>query len=118
MYGVSARYANSINTSSGNTAKNAASASQGASNTKGGSQADVLANNRAQGKAFEQQEFSNFNNNNTNAVEQVTIKTLSGTKSRVDALGLDVNGNVVINEFKSSTSAPLTPNQKIAFPEL
>ncbi|WP_117407203.1 toxin, partial [Ruminiclostridium josui] len=85
---------------------------------KGGSKTDVLANNRAQGKAFEQQEFSNFNSNNTNAVEQITIKTSSGTKTRVDAIGLDANGNVVINEFKSSATAPLTPNQKIAFPEL
>ena len=30
----------------------------------------------------------------------------------------DANGNVVINEFKSSLAAPLTNNQKIAFPEI
>jgi hypothetical protein len=85
---------------------------------EGGSQADVLAKNRTQGKAFEQQEFSDFSKTNSNAVEQVTIKTSSGTNTRVDAIGLDGNGNVVINEFKSSASAPLTPNQKIAFPEI
>ena len=28
------------------------------------------------------------------------------------------NGNVVINEFKTSVTAPLTPNQKIAFSEI
>ena len=28
------------------------------------------------------------------------------------------NGNVVINEYKSSLTAPLTSNQKIAFPEI
>ncbi len=31
---------------------------------------------------------------------------------------MDANGNVVINEFKSSLAAPLTNNQKIAFPEI
>src|SRR5690606_20867336 len=86
--------------------------------TEGGSQADVLAKNRSQGKVFEQQECSNFSSNNTSAAEQITIKTSSGTKTRVDAIGLDANGNVVINEFKSSATAPLTPNQRIAFPEL
>ena len=30
----------------------------------------------------------------------------------------DANGNVVINEYKSSLTAPLTSNQKIAFPEI
>ena len=29
-----------------------------------------------------------------------------------------VKGNVVINEYKSSLTAPLTSNQKIAFPEI
>ncbi|WP_423230880.1 polymorphic toxin-type HINT domain-containing protein [Acetivibrio saccincola] len=91
---------------------------KGKSNSNGSSQADVLANNRAQGRAFEQQEFAKFSSNNTNAVEQITIKTSNGTKIRVDAIGLDANGNIVINEFKSSTTAPLTQNQKIGFPEL
>lgn len=31
---------------------------------------------------------------------------------------IDANGNVVINEYKSSLTAPLTDNQKIAFPEI
>ena len=77
-----------------------------------------MANNRKQGKIYEQQQFSDFSKNNSNAVEQITIKTNSGTKTRVDAIGIDTSGNVVINEFKSSATAPLTPNQKIAFPEL
>lgn len=52
------------------------------------------------------------------AQEQITVKTLSSIKTRLDAIGLDAEGNVVINEFKSSATAPLTPNQKIAFPEI
>ena len=83
-----------------------------------GSKADVLAQNRANGRVFEQQEFANFSSKNNNAVEQITVKTSSGVRTRVDAIGLDANGNVVINEFKSSLAAPLTNNQKIAFPEI
>lgn len=44
--------------------------------------------------------------------------TESGIKTRVDAIGFDANGNVVINEFKSSQTAPITTNQKIAFEEI
>ncbi len=39
-------------------------------------------------------------------------------RTRVDAIGLDANGNVVINEYKSSATAPLTYNQEVAFKEL
>ncbi len=83
---------------------------------KGGSK--VLANNRVKGALFENQEFTKFSNKYNNAAEQITIKTPSGTKTRVDAIGLDETGNVAINEFKSSATAPLTKNQKIAFPEI
>ena len=83
-----------------------------------GSKADVLVQNRTNGRAFEQQEFAKFSSQNNNAVEQITVKTSSGVKTRVDAIGLDANGNVVINEYKSSLTAPLTSNQKIAFPEI
>jgi len=85
---------------------------------KGVSKGDVLAQNRATGRAFEQQEFAKFSSSNSNAVEQITIKTPSGVRTRVDAIGLDSNGNIVINEFKSSATAPLTKNQKLAFPEI
>ena len=83
-----------------------------------GSKADVLAQNRANGRAFEQQEFAKFSSQNNNAVEQITVKTSSGVRTRVDAIGLDANGNVVINEYKSSINAPLTNNQTRAFPEI
>ena len=39
--------------------------------------------------------------------------------SKADVLAQNrANGNVVINEYKSSLTAPLTSNQKIAFPEI
>lgn len=56
---------------------------------KGGSKSDVLAQNRANGRAFEKQEFAKFSTQNNNAVEQITIKTSSGVKTRVDAIGLE-----------------------------
>ena len=85
---------------------------------KGGSKAETLANNRIQGREFEQQEFAKYSLQNSNAVEQITVKTSSGVKTRVDAMGINSNGNVVISEFKSSATAPLTNNQRIAFPEI
>ena len=54
-----------------------------------GSKADVLAQNRANGRVFEQQEFAKFSSKNNNAVEQITVKTSSGVRTRVDAIGLD-----------------------------
>ena len=56
--------------------------------------ADTLAQNRAQGKAYEQQQFAKFSSQNSNAVAQITIKTESGVKTRVDALGIDSNGEI------------------------
>ena len=60
----------------------------------------------------------NFSQNCSDAVEQITIKTSSGVKTRVDAIGLDTNGNDVIQEYKSSLTAPLTNNQARAFQEI
>lgn len=85
---------------------------------EGGTKATVLAKNRENGRAYEQQEFAKFSSQHSNAVEQITVKTSSGVKTRVDAIGLDSNGKIVINEYKSSLTAPLTDNQKIAFPEI
>lgn len=51
-------------------------------------------------------------------MNMITIKTNSGVRTRVDAIGLDANGKVVINEFKSSATARLTKNQQIAFDEI
>ena len=52
---------------------------------KGWSKADVLAQNRAKGRAFEQQEFAKFKSQNKNAVDQITVKTSSGVRTRGDA---------------------------------
>lgn len=80
--------------------------------------AEILQQNKAKGRAFEKQEFAKFSAKYNNAAEQVTIKTPSGTRTRVDAIGLDADGKIVIYEFKSSLTAPLTKNQRAAFEEI
>ena len=78
----------------------------------------LLKKNREQGRAFEQEQFEIFSTQWENAVEQITIKTTVGTRTRVDAIGFDEDGKIVIAEFKSSQRAPLTRRQKQAFPEI
>ena len=80
--------------------------------------AEILAENKARGTAYEQQKFEEFSVKNQHAVQQITIETKSGYKTRVDAIGIDANGNVVIEEYKSSATAPLTHNQEFAFEEI
>ncbi|MGE5494628.1 MAG: hypothetical protein ACM3S4_04935 [Burkholderiales bacterium] len=78
---------------------------------------DILARNREQGRVFEQQEFSKFSKQNNHAAMQITIKA-NNTKTRVDAIGINEEGKVIIHEYKSSSTAPLTQNQKTAFSEI
>lgn len=81
--------------------------------------AETLVKNREKGIAVEQAQLLEFEKIADNVVEQVTIKTNQGTRIRVDAIGTDKTiGNIVIQEFKSSTTAPLTKNQIKGFPEL
>ena len=86
--------------------------------SKGKTRAEILVHNKAKGKAYAQKKFDKFKSKYSFAEKEVTIKTSSGTRTRVDAIGLDVKGNVIIHEFKSSKTAPLTKNQKVAFPEI
>ena len=83
-----------------------------------GEKADILAQNCAQGRAYKQKSFIEFNQNFTHSQEQITVKTQSSVKTRLDAIGFDADGKIVIHEFKSSIFAPLTRNQKFAFPEI
>jgi hypothetical protein len=50
---------------------------------------------------------------------QITVKTQSGVRTRVDVLTQDPqSGEIGCIECKASPAAPLTPNQKLAFPEI
>ena len=54
----------------------------------------------------------------TGVVQQLTIKTDSGVRTRLDAAGRDAAGNARLTEAKASETARLTPNQRKAFPEI
>ncbi|GMA98776.1 hypothetical protein [Pelosinus sp. IPA-1] len=87
--------------------------------SKGSSKAETLAKNRETGRAFEKESLEKMQENNDNVVEQITVKTKSGTKTRLDGIGVDEKtGEVVIEEYKASPTAPLTKNQEIAHPEI
>jgi hypothetical protein len=78
---------------------------------------EQLAQNKAQGKAFEQSELKKLAETQDDVAAQVQVKTQSGTKTVLDAVGKK-NGNIAVTEMKSSPTAPLTKNQKTAFPEI
>ncbi|WP_207173844.1 hypothetical protein, partial [Halochromatium glycolicum] len=74
--------------------------------------------NKAAGDAFEAQIKSQLQRTDTDVVQQVTIKTQSGVRTRVDLLSRDATGAIRCAECKASSTAPLTKNQRLAFPEI
>ncbi|KAF1028627.1 MAG: hypothetical protein GAK37_02149 [Pseudomonas sp.] len=77
-----------------------------------------LEKNKQQGKDFEDEYYGVYSVDRNQHGREVTVKTQSGTRVRVDMLGLDAKGTLSCIECKSSDTAPLTRNQKIAFPEI
>ncbi|ROM91176.1 pyocin [Pseudomonas brassicacearum] len=77
-----------------------------------------LEKNKAAGAAFEDKAYGDFSEEMEESGQQVTIKTGSGTRTRLDMIGRDANGDIACVECKASDTAPLTRNQKIAFPEI
>ncbi len=51
-------------------------------------------------------------------VEQITVKTQSGTRTRLDMITKEADGTCKLVECKSSATAGLTKNQTKAFPEI
>lgn len=74
--------------------------------------------NKAAGDAFEQKVKGDLQKVQSGVVDQVTVKTQSGVKTRIDIVGRDSNGNIVCTECKASATARLTKNQAAAFPEM
>lgn len=80
-----------------------------------------LQKNKAAGDAYEKEILDKIssNTNNSEVVQQITVKTQSGVKTRIDIMHKDANtGNIQCVECKASQTAPLTKNQKVAFPEI
>lgn len=74
--------------------------------------------NKAKGDAFELEYFEEAKKARPGAVQQVTVKTDSGVKTRIDIVARDADGKIVCIECKASPTAPLTKNQKVAHPEI
>ncbi|MDN3221358.1 S-type pyocin domain-containing protein [Pseudomonas nunensis] len=77
-----------------------------------------LEKNKRRGKEFEEEIFPEFSEEKADSVCEVTLKTDSGTRTRLDMIRRDADGKVSCVECKSSETAPLTKNQKKAFPEI
>ena len=74
--------------------------------------------NAAKGAAWEQQVVDTKEKTDANVVQQLTVKTNSGVRTRVDIASRDASGSPKLTEAKSSATAPLTRNQRAAFPEI
>ncbi len=85
--------------------------------TKSGAGSTVQVN-KAAGDAFERQVMEQLQQTQSGVVQQVTVKTQSGVRTRIDLMGRDENGNIVCTECKASATAPLTKNQTVGFPEI
>jgi len=90
-----------------------------AARAQGGTELTQLQKNKIQGLNFEQEVKNSLNATQNNVVEQITIRADSGVKTRIDLIGNDAStGNIVLTEAKSSATASLTNNQKLAFPKI
>lgn len=65
---------------------------------------------RIEEQPFEKEKFAEFKGRHYGAQTQITIK-IGKKKTRVDAIGFDEYGNLIIEEYKSSKGARLTKNQ-------
>jgi hypothetical protein len=79
---------------------------------------EILRQNRERGKALENETVEELRKDSTNIQQEVTVKTESGTKTRLDIVREKSDGTIECVECKSSETAPLTKNQKKAFPEI
>ena len=82
------------------------------------SKANILKANRSRGANFETLVESQLESGGSQIAKQVTIEAADGTRVRTDFMSMATNGELGIFEAKSSATAPLTPNQKIAFPQI
>ena len=85
---------------------------------EGGRAAAQLAANRAKGEAFEQTAVAAAKSRGAEVAEQITVRTQSGTKTRLDMITKEADGGCRLVECKSSATAGLTKNQSKGFPEI
>jgi len=83
-----------------------------------GAATSTIRQNAAQGAAFEEQVVNATKATDSNVAQQVTLKTDSGVRTRMDVVSTTETGTVRLQEAKSSQTAPLTTNQAKAHPEI
>ena len=74
--------------------------------------------NRAAGDAFQKEVAEARQKTQSDLVQEVTVKTESGVKTRIDIMSRGEDGKISCVECKSSSTAPLTKNQSAAFPQI
>lgn len=80
---------------------------------------EQITKNKEKGELFAKKKTEEFKKRADNVENEITVKTDGGTKTRLDAIGYDKKtGEIRIQEYKSSDTAPLTKNQKKGFPEI
>ncbi|MFJ7798586.1 S-type pyocin domain-containing protein [Pseudomonas sp. NPDC096950] len=77
-----------------------------------------LEKNKAAGAAYEEEAYDKFSKNMEESGQQITVKTQSGIRTRLDMIGRDSTGEISCVECKSSETAPLTRNQRSGFREI
>nr|WP_240903782.1 RHS repeat-associated core domain-containing protein [Chengkuizengella sediminis] len=78
-----------------------------------------LQKNKAAGEACEKEQLNKMFETHSEIQPQITIKTQSGVRTRIDMIGKNKQtGKLECVECKASATAPLTKNQKKAFPEI
>jgi hypothetical protein len=83
------------------------------------SKAEQLAVNAKRGAAFEAKVEKDLLKRGFEVGKQVTVKTKSGTTTRIDIITRNpADGTIRCVECKSSSSAPMTVNQATAFPQI
>ena len=87
--------------------------------TSGSASMSQLAINSMVGASFERAVGAELQNSGLIVGQQVSIRTSSGTVTRLDFLTRDpLTGTIGCVECKASQTAPLTPNQRVGFPEI
>ena len=80
---------------------------------------DTVIANKKKGLEFEKNCFEQFSKKYKNAQTQVEVEFALDDGEiitlKLDAIGLDQNNNIIIQEYKSSATASFTNNQKIIF---
>jgi len=77
---------------------------------------EQIVKNKSQGAAFENTVKSFISETDTNVVEQLMVKTKTGTKTRIDFASTGESGNIKLTEAKSSPTAPKTKKSSQGIP--